>query len=109
MRNRQAVEGHTWDYQRRGKGMTACHECPWSASSCTDATTLTLAMSPEQEEGSGRKSYARQGALREELLGSIGRDAASQQTVFEHKEGNDGMVNSRTSRGARRGKGDILT
>ena len=70
--------------------------------------TFTFAMSPEPEEGSGRKSYARQGALREEPLGLIGRDSTSQQTVFEHKEGNDGVVNGRTLRGARRGKGDML-
>ena len=39
---------------------------------------------------------------------SIGRDAGRQQTVFEHKGGNDVVVNGRISRGARRGKGDAL-
>ena len=47
-------------------------------------------------------------ALEEEPLGSIGRDAGRQQTVFEHKGGSEVAVNGRISRGARRGKGDML-
>ena len=41
-------------------------------------------------------------------MGSIGRDAGRQQTVFEHKGGSEVAVNGRISRGARRGKGDVL-
>ena len=43
-------------------------------------------------------------------MGSIGRGAGRQQIVFEHKGDKDGgVVDGRTSRGARRGKGDMLT
>ena len=54
------------------------------------------------------QSHAVREALGEGPLGSVGKDAGIPQTVFEHKEGNDGVVNGRTSRGARRGKGDML-
>ena len=54
------------------------------------------------------QSHAGREALGEEPLGSVGRDAGRQQTVFEHTGGNDGVVNGRISRGARRGKGDML-
>ena len=63
-------------------------------------------MSPEQEERDGMQSHAGREPLGEGPWGSIGRDAERRQTVFEHKGGNDVVVNGRISRGARRGKGD---
>ena len=68
----------------------------------------TLGMSPEQEEGGGMQSHAGREALGEGPLGSMGGDAGIPQTVFEHKGGNEVVVNGRISRGARRGKGDML-
>ena len=63
--------------------MTDRHKRPWTASFYTDAVAFTLEMSPEQEEGSGRKSHARQVALREGLSpGLVGRDAGKQQMWF---------------------------
>ena len=70
---------------------------------------FTPGMSPEQEERDGMQSYTGREALGEGPLGSVGRDAGIPQTVFEHKGGNEVVVNGRISRGARRGKGDMLT
>ena len=54
------------------------------------------------------QSHAGREALGEEPLGSVGRDAGRQQMRLEYKGGKDVAVNGRTSRGARRGKGDSV-
>ena len=51
------------------------------------------------------QSYAGREALGEGPLGSVGRDAGRQRMRLEYKAGNDVVVNGRTLRGARRGKG----
>ena len=67
---------------------------------------FTLGMSPEQEERDGMQSHARREALGEGPWGSIGRYTGRQQLGL--KGGNDVVVNGRTSRGAKRGKGGVL-
>ena len=91
--------------------MIVCHRRPWTASSCTDTAVFTLGMSPEQEERDGMQSHAGREALGEGPGGWIGRDAGRherQRLGLEDKGGNDVVVNGRTSRGAKRGKGDVL-
>ena len=59
VRNKRAVEGETWDYQPRGTGRQFVTDIHGIASSCTDAVTFTLGISPEQEEGGSMQSHAR--------------------------------------------------
>ena len=88
--------------------MIVCHRHPWTASSCTDAVMFTFGMPPEQEERDGMQSHAGQEALGEGPWGSIGRYTGRQQLGLEHKGGNDVVVNGRTSRGTKGGKGGVL-
>ena len=69
---------------------------------------FTLGMSPEQEEREGMQSYAGREALGEGPGGLIGRYAGMQQLELEDKGENDVVVNGRTSRGTKGGKGGML-